>query len=137
MTTSKIVLPDIEVVSEQVHKAWIESKLAMNVTSRLSETGEELMVPYTKLSEAAKDLDRSTVMAVYTAIENLGVTDSVSATAILTLDRKLSALCDHLGVKSISNQAESKLREVVVEILNVAKDIPDGLYSKAQYLARM
>jgi 16S rRNA G527 N7-methylase RsmG len=61
-------LPDIEVVSAKVHEAWIESKRAQGVTSRQSETGEELMVPYEKLSEAAKELDRATVRAVYEAI---------------------------------------------------------------------
>lgn len=61
-------LPDIEAVSAKVHAAWIESKRAQGVTSRKSETGEELMVPYEQLSEPAKDLDRNTVRAVYEAI---------------------------------------------------------------------
>jgi len=61
-------LPDIELVSAAVHLAWIESKLAKGVTSRKSEIGEELMVPYANLSEAAKDLDRGSVKAVYAAI---------------------------------------------------------------------
>jgi hypothetical protein len=61
-------LPDIEVVSAKVHEAWMESKRAQGVTSRKSETGEELMVPYAQLSEPAKELDRGTVRAVYAAI---------------------------------------------------------------------
>jgi hypothetical protein len=61
-------LPDIEVVSAKVHEAWMESKRAQGVTSRKSETGEELMVPYDQLSEPAKELDRGTVRAVYKAI---------------------------------------------------------------------
>ena len=61
-------LPDIEVVSAKVHEAWMESKRAQGVTSRRSETGEELMVPYEQLSEEAKELDRGTVRAVYAAI---------------------------------------------------------------------
>ena len=61
-------LPDIEVVSAKVHEAWMESKRAQGVTSRKSETGEELMVPYEQLSESAKELDRATVRAVYDAI---------------------------------------------------------------------
>lgn len=65
-------LPDIEIVSAQVHKAWMESKRAAGVDSRKSESGEELMVPYEQLSEAAKDLDRGTVRAVYAAIEASG-----------------------------------------------------------------
>lgn len=61
-------LPDIEIVSAKVHEAWMDSKFDQGVTSRKSENGEELMVPYDHLSEAAKDLDRGTVRAVYTAI---------------------------------------------------------------------
>ena len=61
-------LPDIEVVSAKVHEAWMNSKRAQGVTSRQSETGEELMVPYEQLSEAAKELDRGSVRAVYEAI---------------------------------------------------------------------
>jgi hypothetical protein len=61
-------LPDIEKVSAAVHEAWMEGKRSKGVESRKSETGEELMVPYEDLSEAAKDLDRGTVLAVYTAI---------------------------------------------------------------------
>ena len=61
-------LPDIELVSAKVHAAWMESKRAQGHTSRKSETGEELMVPYEQLSEPAKDLDRNTVRAVYEAI---------------------------------------------------------------------
>ena len=39
-------LPDIEKVSEEVHNAWMETKKAHGFTSRKSEDGEELMVPY-------------------------------------------------------------------------------------------
>ena len=62
-------LPDIEIVANLMHEAWMKSKLAQGHTSRRSETGEELMVPYNQLSEAAKDLDRVMVRTVYTAIE--------------------------------------------------------------------
>ena len=50
-------LPDIEVVSAEVHAAWIESKRRQGVTSRQGEDGEELMVAYALLSEKAKELD--------------------------------------------------------------------------------
>lgn len=66
-----MVLPDIELVSEKVHKAWIESKLALGIKTRKSESGEEMMVPYNKLSEEVKDLDRNIVKAVYLAIQSL------------------------------------------------------------------
>jgi hypothetical protein len=62
-------LPDVEAVAEKVHEAWMESKRAQGHTTRRSESGEELMVPYGQLSEAAKELDRATVRAVYKAIE--------------------------------------------------------------------
>ena len=51
-----------------MHEFWLASRRALGTTSRLSETGEELMVPYHQLSEAAKELDRVTVRAVYAAI---------------------------------------------------------------------
>ena len=68
-TERNVGLPDIEVVSAKVHDAWIRGKRAQRVASRKSETGEELMVPYENLSEAAKELDRQTVRAVYDAIK--------------------------------------------------------------------
>lgn len=69
------MLPDIELVSDQVHRAWIESKLKQGVTSRKAEDGEELIVPYADLSEKAKELDRATVRAVYAAITACAVTE--------------------------------------------------------------
>ena len=64
-------LPDIELVAAKVHEAWMASKRKQGVTSRKSENGEELMVPYAQLSEDAKELDRATVRAVYDAIREL------------------------------------------------------------------
>jgi hypothetical protein len=52
-----------------MHEAWMKSKLAQGFTSRRSETGEELMVPYSQLSEEAKEMDRVMVRTVYVAIE--------------------------------------------------------------------
>jgi len=66
-------LPDIELVAAEVHSAWMETKRSQGVTSRKDERGDELMVPYGELSELAKELDRSTVRAVYAAIERLGL----------------------------------------------------------------
>lgn len=62
----------IEVVSDKVHARWMENKLAAGVTSRCLESGEELMVPYAKLSEAAKDLDRGSVRATVEALKAAG-----------------------------------------------------------------
>jgi len=64
-------LPDIEIVADKVHEAWMQSKQRQGVTSRKSESGEELMVPYSELSEQAKELDRGSVRAVYAAIEEV------------------------------------------------------------------
>jgi predicted SPOUT superfamily RNA methylase MTH1 len=64
-------LPNLEIVAAKVHEAWMQTKRAQGVTTRLSETGEELMVPYAQLSEPAKELDRMTVRTVYAAIEAL------------------------------------------------------------------
>lgn len=64
-------LPPIESVAAAVHSAWVEAKLAQGYTSRRSESGEELMVPYEDLSEEAKALDRSIVKATYEAIREL------------------------------------------------------------------
>jgi len=62
-------LLDLELVAEKVHESWLLTKRSQGVISRLSETGEELMVPYSQLSEPAKELDRMTVRTVYAAIE--------------------------------------------------------------------
>lgn len=61
-------LPDIELVAAKVHEAWFTAKYVQGVQSREAEDGEELMVEYQHLSEKAKELDRSTVRAVYAAI---------------------------------------------------------------------
>lgn len=64
-------LPDIEIVSAKVHEAWMQAKKEKGIQSRKSEYGEELIVPYEQLSDAAKELDRGSVRAVYAAIESL------------------------------------------------------------------
>ena len=64
-------LPDIEAVAAKVHEAWMETKRSQGIKTRKSESGEELMVDYEQLSEAAKELDRGSVRAVYAAIESL------------------------------------------------------------------
>jgi len=68
----RMSLPPIEKVAAKVHESWMNGKKAKGVFSRKAEDGEELMVPYEKLSEPQKDQDRSTVKAVYAAIEECG-----------------------------------------------------------------
>jgi hypothetical protein len=72
-----VKLPDIEVVAAKVHEAWMDTKRSHGVSTRKSESGEELMVEYAQLSETAKELDRSSVRAVYRAIESLAEEKSV------------------------------------------------------------
>jgi hypothetical protein len=64
-------LPGIEAVAAKVHDAWVQAKRAQGITTRKSESGEELMVEYDQLSEDAKELDRASVRAVFDAIESL------------------------------------------------------------------
>ena len=66
-----MILPDLELVADKVHEAWMETKKRNGVTTRKSEDGEELMVPYSELSERARELDRASVRAVYDAIHAL------------------------------------------------------------------
>jgi hypothetical protein len=63
---------EFEAVSEAVHNGWMETKLSQGVTSRLSETGEEMVAAYAVLSEPCKDLDRGTVRSVLAAADGLG-----------------------------------------------------------------
>ncbi len=61
----------IEQVSASVHADWMDGKIRSGVTTRQL-NGEELMVPYDQLSEAAKELDRSTVRTVLSVLPTLG-----------------------------------------------------------------
>lgn len=58
----------VESIAEAAHAGWMEAKQARGIESRRSESGEELMVPYGLLSEAAKDLDRTAVRSVLDAL---------------------------------------------------------------------
>lgn len=62
----------VEAASERVHAAWVANKIALGITTRKSESGEELVVPYDELSEEAKELDRITVRAVIAALIDAG-----------------------------------------------------------------
>jgi len=64
-------LPDVDKVAAKVHESWMQSKRNLGVLSRKSEKGEELMVPYEKLTNESQELDRASVRAVYSAIESL------------------------------------------------------------------
>lgn len=62
----------VERLAEAAHEGWMQSKLADGITSRVAEWGEEFMRPYGELSEAAKEIDRSSVRAVLRAIDEAG-----------------------------------------------------------------
>jgi len=66
-----VVEYDIEAISAKVHEQWMENKRGKGVTTRKLESGEELMVPYSELSEEAKELDRGSVLAVIRAIRSM------------------------------------------------------------------
>jgi hypothetical protein len=70
-------LPDIEAVSAAVHDSWMDGKRKTGIKSRKAENGEELMVPYAKLSDPQKEQDRATVRTVYEAINRLSEGDSM------------------------------------------------------------
>jgi len=65
-------MPRLERLAEEIHQKWIDTKLSQGISSRLAEDGEELMVPYSQLSEKAKQLDRNSVSAVLDALDTLG-----------------------------------------------------------------
>lgn len=62
----------IEVLSEASHDGWMDGKISQGITTRISEWGEELMVPYPDLSDKAKDLDRFNIRSVLAAIGRAG-----------------------------------------------------------------
>lgn len=50
---------DIEEAAAKSHESYVEQKRKQGITSRKSEDGEELMVPYADLSEKQKEMDRA------------------------------------------------------------------------------
>ena len=61
-------LPEVEEVAGIIHAAWMDEKLVAGIKSRRAEDGEELMVPYSQLSEKAKASNRILVRTLYAAI---------------------------------------------------------------------
>ncbi len=61
-------LPEVEEVAGIIHAAWMDEKLVAGIRSRMAADGEELMVPYSQLSEKAKASNRILVRTVYAAI---------------------------------------------------------------------
>lgn len=63
----------VEMLAPKAHDGWMAGNLAAGVTSRVAGWGEEFMVPYPKLSERAKDIDRAAVNLVLDGLAELGV----------------------------------------------------------------
>ena len=100
-----------ETISAKVHEQWMETKLSQGVTSRVSETGEELMVPYTELSEPAKDLDRNTVKTVVTSIDSIG-----SVIVPKSVIEKLKSLAQQKSWNDIINGQSDLAKEILEEL---------------------
>lgn len=66
------MLPDVEMVAEKVHESWMSEQRRRRIHSRKAEDGEELMVPYSELSEEQKEIIRTLVRTLHAAIEALG-----------------------------------------------------------------
>lgn len=65
--------PDlIEQLAAASHDRWLEAKRLQGFESRRAEWGEELMVPYARLTERSRELDRATVRSVLAAADRLG-----------------------------------------------------------------
>jgi hypothetical protein len=54
----------IEAMAHSAHQAWLEAYEQLGYVSRLSEWGEEFMVPYGELSEQGKEFDRIIMRAI-------------------------------------------------------------------------
>ena len=61
----------VEETAEQVHEQWRRSMRKQGVKSRSSHWGEELLVPWPRLSERAKDLNRGMVKTTLKALAKL------------------------------------------------------------------
>lgn len=62
----------VEQLAADGHNAWMDAQRARGITSRLAADGEEQMVPYEQLSDAAQELDRCSVRAVLIVLRHLG-----------------------------------------------------------------
>jgi hypothetical protein len=66
---NSVKLPSVEKVARTVHAHWMQTRLDRGLVRCLAEDGEDLLVPYDKLSERQKEKDREIVRAVYAAIQ--------------------------------------------------------------------
>lgn len=64
----------VEVMAESAHDCWWRAYKELGYTSRMSEWGEEFMVPFEELSELGKDFDRTIMWAILNAFTQQGYT---------------------------------------------------------------
>jgi hypothetical protein len=62
----------VELLAAKSHEGYVAGKRAGGTVSRLTESGEEVMVPYERLSESSKDINRSAARAIIDGLAELG-----------------------------------------------------------------
>lgn len=67
-----VVKEIVEAMAESAHTAWVSWYTERGITSRLSASGEEFLVPFSELSEAGKDLDRTIMRAILNSFRSQG-----------------------------------------------------------------
>jgi hypothetical protein len=77
----------VELLAAKSHEGYLVGKRASGTTSRLSESGEEVMVPYGELSESLKNINRAAAAAVLDGLAELGA--PVGALVKITVDEPL------------------------------------------------
>lgn len=63
----------VELLAAKSHGGYLAGKRASGTASRLSESGEEVMVPYEQLSESSKNINRAAAGAILDGLVDLGV----------------------------------------------------------------
>ena len=132
-------LPDVETNAAKVHDTWMQNKLSLGITSRKSEEGEELMVPYADLSEPAKEVDRILVRTVYAAL-NEEIEDATEISRLLAeIAVQREALTEAVNeIERLSSlAAASRIARLETALRAIVKLNPHWLELEAQEIARV
>lgn len=62
----------VELLAAKSHEGYVAGKRGGGTISRLTESGEEVMVPYERLSESSKNISRSAARAIIEGVAELG-----------------------------------------------------------------
>lgn len=81
----------IELIAELSHVGYLAGKRAMGTTSRLSESGEEVIKPFAELSESSKDINRAVAASILDGLGRRGV--PIDQLVTLTVDEPVN-LCE-------------------------------------------